>query len=178
MALEAQLRLFDLEQLLRRLAVVDAVASDAAHIALAMSSGFEVGVLSLMAAQAPRVYLLRGSLRRVEDLRSIAPAIHVCLPRSVAAFACGTGLSVHLSEPGMRIRGESLGNFLVARRARLLPHKVSRRRIRSLSFGARSRSLRTGCRGSTRKDQCRNEQYQDEQTHSQSRPCVVLLSYK
>lgn len=103
MALEAELRLFDLQQLLWRLAMVNAVAADAAHIVLAMRGAFEVGMLPLVAAQTPRVNLLRRRLGRIEDLRDIPSTVDVSFACSMAAFACHASLSMHLRELGVRI---------------------------------------------------------------------------
>ena len=58
-ALEAELVLIRLQQLLTRLAVMNAMATDTAHFVFAMRCAFEVSVLPLMAAQTARVDLLR-----------------------------------------------------------------------------------------------------------------------
>jgi len=102
-ALEAKLGLLNLEQLLTCLAMVNAVAADAAHIVLAMRGAFEVGMLPLVAAQTPRVNLLRRRLGRIEDLRDIPSTVDVSFACSMAAFACHASLSMHLRELGVRI---------------------------------------------------------------------------
>jgi len=59
MALQAEFRLLSLQQLLACLAVMNAVAADAAHVVLAMRCTLEICMLPLMAAQTTRVDLLR-----------------------------------------------------------------------------------------------------------------------
>ena len=58
-ALEAEFRLRNLQQLLLVFAVMNAVAADAAHVVLAVRRALEVGMLALVAAQAPRIDFLR-----------------------------------------------------------------------------------------------------------------------
>ena len=95
-ALEAKLRLLNLQQLLSALAMVNTVAADAAHVVLTMCRAFKICMLPLVTAQTPRINLFRGRLGRVEDLRDIPATIDVRLPRSVTAFARHARLSVHL----------------------------------------------------------------------------------
>jgi len=102
-ALEAKLGLLNLEQLLACLAVVNAVATDAAHVVLAVRGAFEVRMLSLVAAQTALIDLLRRRLGRIEDLRDIPSTVDVSFACSMAAFACHARLSVHLRQLGVRI---------------------------------------------------------------------------
>src|SRR3954451_11303954 len=141
MALEAQLRLLNLQQLLCSLAVVNAMATDATHIVLAVSCALEIRMLPLMAAQAPRINLLRRCLGGVEDLCDIPSTIHVSLARSMAAFARDTRLSMHFGQLGVRIRSKSLCRLFMARRACLLTDKISWSCSRRLALRRRIRSL-------------------------------------
>ena len=82
-------------------------------------------MLPLMAAQAPRINLLRRCLGGVEDLCNIPSTIYVRLTWSMAAFARDARLPMHLGQLGMRIRSKILGRLFMTRRARLLPDEIS-----------------------------------------------------
>jgi hypothetical protein len=124
-ALVAELRLCDGEQLLTHGAVMNAVTTDAAHVVFTVRRALEISVLALMAAQTACIYFLRRCFGWIEDLGHISAGIYVCFAGSVTTFAGNTGLAVHLSEFRVRIRREPFGNFVVASCTGILPHKVT-----------------------------------------------------
>ncbi len=167
MALEAEGRLRGGQQLIFNLAVVNAVAGCAAHIVFAVGGPLEIGVLTLVAGEAPGVHFFGGRLGGIEDLGSISAAFDVSFARSVAALAGNTALSVGLGEFGMRIRSESFAHFLVTRRAGILPDKISLSGLRLAGRGG----TRTRTRRSSRADReqkCRNHQQKKD-----AQPCPV-----
>src|SRR3954471_22202494 len=101
-ALEAKLRLLNLQQLLRSLAVMNAVAAQAAHIVLAMGRAFEIRVLPLVAAQASRIDLFGRCLRGIEYLGDIPATVDVRLARTMASFTRDARLAMHLGNSGVR----------------------------------------------------------------------------
>jgi len=107
-ALEAQLRLRDLEQVILVFAHVNAVATDAAYVGFAMSRTLKVGVLTLVATKTLLVNFLGRSLAGVEDLGYIASTIDVRLARTMATLAGYSGLAVCLGQLGVWIGAESL----------------------------------------------------------------------
>jgi hypothetical protein len=109
--------------MLRILSGMHAVASNAAHIAFTVGGALEVGVLAGVAIQALRIHLFRAVLGGIEDLGYISAALHVGFARAVAVLAGDSLLAMHLGHLGMRIRSESLGNFLVTSGAGLRPYK-------------------------------------------------------
>src|ERR1022692_246176 len=71
-ALEAQGRLSNFEQLLFILACMNAVTADATHIGLGVSGAVKVGVLSRVATQTTGIHFLRRSLGRIEYLGDVS----------------------------------------------------------------------------------------------------------
>ena len=145
-ALEAEFRLRDLEQLFLVFAAMNAVAAYAAHVVLAVRGALEVGVLALMATQAPGIHFLRCRLGGIKDLGDVATTVDVCLARSMAAFAGRAGFAVHLCELSVLVRAESFGDFFVTGGANLLANEVSRCRRRLACFG--TCRMRSFCRSS------------------------------
>lgn len=85
--LNAERRLRRLEQRLFR-AVMNVVATDAAHISFPMRRALEIRVLSLVATQALLIHFFGRGVGRIEYPGFIAP-IHVRSARPMAAFAVG-----------------------------------------------------------------------------------------
>ncbi len=102
-ALETQRRLRHLEQTLRILTGMNAVASEATHIRFAVARTLKVGVLTLVAAQTPGVHFFCSAFGGIEDLVDIAAAVDVSLSGSMAVFAGDAALAVHQRHPGVRI---------------------------------------------------------------------------
>ena len=113
-ALEAELRLRDLEQVLRIFAGVNAVAAHAADIGFTMAGALKVGVLVLVASQAARIHFLRCCLGRVEYFRDVSAALHMSPSGPVAVLARNAILAVRQGEPAVRVVLKSLCHFLVA----------------------------------------------------------------
>jgi hypothetical protein len=124
MALEAELRLRDFEQLIFILSRVNIVAADTAYICFAVGGAVKVCVLALMTSKAPGIHFLGGRLRRIEDFGDISSAIDVSLAWTVTAFACHSGLAVRLSQSGVRVRAEPLGNLFMTGRAGFLSDEL------------------------------------------------------
>lgn len=135
-ALVAQLRLRSFEQLLLDRAVVDAVTTYAAHLVFAVCRALEVGVLALVAAEAPCIHFLRRGLCRIENLGYVPAAIDVRLARTVATFAGNARLAVHLGNLRVRIRSKSLCGIFMACGADFLADILSRDGCRLTGFGS------------------------------------------
>ena len=102
-ALIAKFGLCRRQKLLVIRTVVNAVAAYAAHFVFTMRRVLEIGVLSLVTAQAAGIHFLRGRLSRIENLRDIAAAIDMGLARPVAAFAGHAALAVHVGDACVRV---------------------------------------------------------------------------
>ncbi len=113
-ALIAKLRLRSLQQVLLLSAGVHAVTARATHIGLGVRRALEVRVRSRVAAQTGLVHVFGRGLGGIEDLGGVAAAFDVCTTRAVTPFAGDAGLAMHLGDLGMGIRGESLGNLVMA----------------------------------------------------------------
>jgi hypothetical protein len=125
-ALEAELGLFGLQQMLRRLRSVDAVAAEAADVGFGMRGAVEVGVRASMAAETSVVDLFGAHLAEAANLRDIATALDVSLAGTVAAFACHTLAGVFESETRMRIVSEFLHDVRVTGGAGILTDEICR----------------------------------------------------
>ena len=95
MALKTEPGLRSLEKLCRFLALVNAVAADAANPSLGMRRAIEIGMRPGMAPEALCIDLFGCGLGGVENLGYVAAAVHVRLSRAVAAFARGSVRAVH-----------------------------------------------------------------------------------
>jgi len=127
-ALEAQIRLSDLQLVFLVLTSVDTVATDAAYVRFSMCRALEVGMIALVAGEALLVDLPGSRLRGIENLGDIAATFNVCLARSVAALAGDAGFAVRLSQVGVRVRAESFGDLFMAGRTGFLANEIPRRR--------------------------------------------------
>ena len=147
------------EKVFRVLPRVDAMASHAADIAVAVAGLLEVGMLALVTAEALRVNFLSGCLGGIEDLGYIPAAIYVGLPGAMAVFAGHALLAMHLGHLGVRIRSELVGYLLVTSGAGVRPHKLRSGWLCSslLACGLRARSRQPGHRARGQ-DQRSNEQ--------------------
>jgi hypothetical protein len=114
-ALEAELGLLHLEQMLRRAGSMDGVAADAAYIALAVGRTLEVS-RPAMACLTFFIHLFGRGLRWIEDSGSFA-AIHVCFAGAMTAFAGHAITAMRQRRPAVRIFNKVLHDLLVARRA-------------------------------------------------------------
>jgi len=113
-ALEAELGLLHLEQMLRRAGSMDGVAADAAYIALAVGRAVEVS-RPAVACLAFFNHLFGRGRRWIEDRGGIA-AIHVCLAGAVTTLAGYAITAMRQRRPAVRIVNEILHDFFVARR--------------------------------------------------------------
>ena len=111
-ALEAKRRLRGLQQLLF-LAVVNAVATDAAHIGLGVRRALKVGMRARVAAQAGRVHFFGEALAGLKILVTSPPPSTCALPGpwQLSQVAPAAVLHRHL---GVRIVREFLGHLFVA----------------------------------------------------------------
>lgn len=134
-ALEAESGLGSLEQGFVARAGVNAVATDAAYIAVTVCRTLKVGVLALMAAEALCVDFFGGCLGRIEDLGHVAAALNVRAASAMASLAGDPGLAMLQGQLAVSIVGESLGLRFVAGGADFCTHKVPRRGILCLSGG-------------------------------------------
>jgi len=146
-ALEAELGLFGLQQVLGRLRSVDAVAAEAADVGFGMRGAVEVGVRASMAAETGVVDLFGAHLAEAANLRDVATALDVSLTGTVAAFARDTLAGMLESETSMRIRAEILHDIRVTSGAGLLTDEVRRVGCR---FGLGSCRLLLATAGSER----------------------------
>jgi hypothetical protein len=126
MALEAELGLFSLQQMLWRLGSVDAVATEATDVGLGVRGAVEVGVRASMAAEAGRIGLFGAELAEAPNLRDVPTTLNVSLAGSVAAFARHTLAGMFESETGMRIVSEFLHDIRVTSGAGILTDEVRR----------------------------------------------------
>ena len=92
--------------MLRRLAVVNAMAAHAAHIALAVRRALEVRMRARMAAEALCIHIFRRGFLRVEDFALVSAPVHVRLAGSVTVFAGYCGAVMLLCEPCVWIKGK------------------------------------------------------------------------
>jgi len=146
MALEAELWLGDLEQVLFVLARVHAVTANAAYICFTVSGTLEVCVLALVATQATGVYFFRGSFGGIEDLGNVTAIIHVSLAGPVAVLACDAVLAMRQRKLAVRVRSESLVYFLMAGCAGLGSDEIRGNYVLRLRTGRLSTG-RWGCQG-------------------------------
>lgn len=114
-ALEAELGLLHLEQMLRRAGSMDGVAADAAHITLAVDRALEVS-RPAMASLAFFIHLFGRRRGWIEDRGRIA-ALHVCLAGAVTALTGHDFAAMRQRRPAVRIVSKILHDFFVARRA-------------------------------------------------------------
>lgn len=114
-AIKAQRRLRRLQQVFVILVRMHAVAVDAAHVRFPVAGGLEARMLPVVAFQALPVRLFGRTLRGIEDLARI-PVVGVGLAGAMAVLA-GNALAMHLRHTGVRIAGEALDHFAVARGA-------------------------------------------------------------
>ena len=129
-ALVAECWLLGLEQVLRALCIVNAVAADAAQFGFAMGRAQKVGMRLLVAAQAAGIQFAGRNLGRSKDLVLVAIAHGVLFASTVAGLAGGAFAVVHGGQLVMRIGGKfaSLGGM--AGGAGLLANKgIARRRL-------------------------------------------------
>jgi hypothetical protein len=126
-ALEAKLGLSRLQHMIRgwtRLGTcMNAVAAQAAHIALAVRRAQIVGVRALVAAQAHGVQIFGRGLSRAEYLGRVA-TIRVRFASAMATFASDSGVTVLLGQLGVSVGAKPPGLFIVARCAGLAAHKI------------------------------------------------------
>jgi hypothetical protein len=122
-ALEAQGRLSNFEQLLFILACMNAVTADATHIGLGVSGAVKVGVLSRVATQTTGIHFLRRSLGRIEYLGDVSATIDMGLARTMTRLARHSTLAVLQRQLAMRIICKALGNFFMARGACFRAHE-------------------------------------------------------
>ena len=125
-ALEAELGLFCLKQLLGRFRSVDAVAAQAADVRFGMRGAIEVGMGAGVAAEAGVIDLLRAEFFEALDLRDVATAIDVSLAGTVAALAGDAFALVLEGETGVGIRSEVLRDIRVTSGAGFLTDEVRR----------------------------------------------------
>jgi hypothetical protein len=123
-ALEAELRICHFEQMPRHAGGMDAVAADAAYIALPVRRAVKVCVLPCMAAQAFVIHLFGGGLGGVEDPGNVVATDRVRFAGSVTAFASQTFAAMHQRQPAVRIIGKVLRDIFVAGRAGACAHEV------------------------------------------------------
>jgi hypothetical protein len=131
-ALEAELRLRNLEQVLLVFAGVYAMAAYTADIGLAVTGALKVGVLTLVASQAACIHFLGIGFGGVEYFGNVTAAIHVRLARSVAVLAGDAVLAVRESEPAVGVGGETLAHFFVACGAGFGSYKLRSSRVLGL----------------------------------------------
>ena len=125
-ALEAELGLFGLQQMLRRLRRVDAVTAQATNIGFGMRGTIEVRVRAGVAAQAGVIDLFGAHLAEAANLRNIATALDVSLARPVAAFAGHALAGMFESQTRMRIVSEFLHDVRVTSGAGILTDEIRR----------------------------------------------------
>ena len=113
-ALIAERRLRGLEQVLRRLAVVNAVTACATDTGLAVRRTQEIGMRTRVAGEALGIDLLRRSGGKVEDLGLVTASLNVRLARSVAVLAGDAFVAMHQNHLGVRIVGKTVCFLLVA----------------------------------------------------------------
>ena len=114
-ALEAELGLLHLEQMLRRAGSMDGVAADAAYIALAVGRTLEVA-RPAMACLTFFIHLFGRDRGWIED-RGSSAAIHVCFAGAMTAFAGHAITAMRQRRPAVRIFNKVLHDLLVTRRA-------------------------------------------------------------
>jgi hypothetical protein len=167
-ALETQLRLRDLEEMVPIRAGVNAVTTDAAHIRFAVTRALEVGMLSRVAAETLRVHILGRRLGGIEDLARVTHAVHVCLTRSVAAFAGDPALAMHLRDLRVRIVSKFLRGLFVAGRARFRTNELARIGLQCLRTGWFVAFCRSShCRGA-------KHEYAQQEHGANARPRKIL----
>lgn len=104
-----------LEQVRRLLALVNAVAADAADPSLSVWRTIEVGVRAGMTAEALGIDFFGCGFGGIEYLGNVAAAVNVSFSRSVAAFARGSVRAVHQHHFCVWIRGKPFGLLGVTR---------------------------------------------------------------
>ena len=68
-----------------------------------MSRVLEIGMLALVAGEAPGLYFLGRGFGGIEDLRDVTATLNVRLARPVAAFASNPGLAMCFSQLGVGV---------------------------------------------------------------------------
>jgi len=125
-ALEAELGLFGLQQVLRRRRSVDTVAAEATDVGFGVRGALEVRVRAGMAAEASFIGLFGAQLAQAANLRDVATSLDVSLAWTVAAFAGHTLTGMLESETGMRIVSEILHDIRVTSGAGILTDEIRR----------------------------------------------------
>jgi len=123
-ALEAELGLGGLEQMILLFALVDTVAAQAADIGLGMGRAVKVGMSSGVAAEALLIDGFGAGCGRVEDLGLVAAAVHVLFARAVAVLAGHIDPAVHRRGFLVRVALKLLGDLVVTSGAGFRTHKV------------------------------------------------------
>lgn len=164
-ALEAELGLRSLEEMILVLALVNAMAAYAADIGLGVRRAGKVRMRAGMAAEAFCIDILGGSLGGIEDLGLVAAAVHVLFARAMAVFAGHADAIVHGRGFIVLVAGKALGDFFVTSGASLAADKIARRSF----FGWCILWLVLGSRSSPG-GRCEHDTAQQQHpTHSQSR---------
>lgn len=129
---EAELGLFGLQKMLRRLRRVDAVATETADVGLRMRGTIEVRVRTGVTAEAGGADFFGAELVEAANFGDIATAFNVGLARSVAALAGDALALMHESEAGMGIVriGKFFDHIGVTSGASLLADEIGRVRCR------------------------------------------------
>jgi len=123
-ALEAERRLRNLQQIFFFLVLMSAVAASAADVRLGVGRAVKVRVRSRVTGQALGIYLFGRVLRGIEYLGYVAAARHVLGAGTVAAFATLVGGSSFGIERGLPVRRflPRVINLLVTSLASLRSH--------------------------------------------------------
>jgi len=114
---------------------MNAVATDATYVALAVRRALKVLVLALMATKAILVNLFGCSFGGIENLGRIAAAFYVQTARAVTTLAGSSFVAVQLGEVGVRIGGKPFRHFIVARCAGFAAHVIRGRNVLGLRGG-------------------------------------------
>lgn len=136
-ALEAELGLFSLQQLLRSFGIVNAVAAEAADAGFGMRRAIEIRVSAGVAAEAGGVNLFGTELADVLNLCDIAAAFDVGLAGTVATLARDALAGMFQGETRVGVISELLHHVRVTSGACLLTDKVSGS-FRRPGWGSRS----------------------------------------
>ena len=174
-ALEAERGLRGLEQVLRSLAGVDAMATDAAYPRLGVGRAQEVGMRTRVAVQALRVHLFGRGLGRIEDLGGVAARRDMRAAGAMAGLAGDPVIAMLQGQLAVRVVGELTGHLIVATRTGFGAHKIRGRGRLGLCGrlgrrgGLRGRRLLAG-RGRGQQGNAQDDCAQQPHPSSQSRP--------